>query len=53
VRDGITTTHVPERASTTGGMLRFYPGLELPLPPRPYAPPRLSGLQRRLVDGSG
>ena len=49
--DGITTTHVPEKAFTTEGMLRFYPGLEIPINMRPYEPPRLC-LQRQLVDGT-
>lgn len=52
VRDGITTTHVPEKAESTERMLRFYPGLKLPIVSRPYLPPRLSGSQWQLVDGS-
>lgn len=53
VREGITTTHVPEKAISTEGMLRFYPDLKLPIALRTYVPPRLSGPQRRLVDGDG
>ena len=51
VMDGTTTTHVPEKALTTEGMLRFYPGLKIPIATRPYEPPRLS-LQWQLVDGT-
>lgn len=51
VRDGITMTHVPEKALPTERMLQYYPGLEIPVPLRPYEPPRLY-LQWHLVDGS-